>query len=364
MAAYSKLAATHHAHNLHSSNPQPLNCQGLSELIGVDLTAAISQMPFGYESTQGRESLRSLLATELFKSTTADEISLTCGAQEGIFVVMQTLLSAGDEVIAFTPSFEPLITEAQMTGATVKTIPLIQDQGWHIDWQLLEKSFSARTKMLIINFPHNPTGTHINAEELNRLIDLCRSNNSWLVSDEVFRGLEHDESQRLMAASDLYQRAISMGVMSKSYAMPGIRLGWIACRNPEVMQQINTIKAHLSICQSAADAQLAEAILPHTQIIWKYHVKIINENKHWLHGKLQQHPELSWHLPKAAATGFVQFKRLNADTTIKQWAEELQLMVMPNAAFCTETQGFRITLGQKNSQASISQLLNWQPQAS
>lgn len=332
--------------SLHSSNPQPFSWDELSDLIGHDVIATVHHASLAYASTQGSLKLREIISEQYHSSLiNAENQVLISGAQEGIFLVMNALLDVGDEVLCFSPCFEPLAQVATQVGAQVTLLPLETDKQWRINWQQLEDNISNHTKLLVINFPHNPTGAHITAAEQKQLIALCEKHHCWLLSDEVFRGLEHQADRQLPAAADLYHKAISMGVVSKSLALPGIRIGWLAMQDTTMMQSIMTIKSHLSICQSSVDTQLCETIIPHSQLIWQRNRNIIKHNKQWLAKHLIAHPELYWQAPQAAATGFVQLKTRRASDLSKIWAEKFGIMVMPNEAFMTELSGFRLTLG-------------------
>ena len=333
--------------NWHSSNPQPMGWEALSQLTGVDFGHTLMRAPMGYEALAGRPSLRRVLCEQHYPNLDAENLVTTSGAQEGIFLVMQALLQPGDQVIAFTPCFEPLVTVAAEAGAEVITLPLTasSEAGWTIDWQQLARTVSPDTKMLVINFPHNPTGCHISQTELDKLVAWCDGQGCWLFSDEVFRGLEHQPEQRIAPAATLYDRAISMGVMSKALGLPGIRLGWIATQNQALINRVTTIKSHLSICQSSLDAEMSQAIIPHSEAIWQHHVNRINNNKDAMHEIIQDDALFSWHKPVAAATGFVQLNGVKGEDFADQMATTHQIMVLPNVAFLTELQGFRITLG-------------------
>lgn len=343
--------------NMHSSNPEPLTWDQLQALLNTDLTAAIKNTPFAYESTQGSFKLRSSLCDVLHSKLLAENLVLTSGAQEGIYLVMNALLNPADHVICFTPCFEPLAKVASDTGAEVSLLPLIEKSGWGIDWELLESSFKDNTQLLVINFPHNPTGTHISSNELDRLIQLCEEHDCWLLSDEVFRGLEHEPADRLPSAADCYHKAIALGVVSKSLALPGVRVGWVATQNHDLIQKIMTIKSHLSICQSSLDVELCQHLIPHSARLWERNRLIIIDNKYKLEKMLSNHTELYWQSPKAAATGFVQLKNhQNANELAINWANNHHFTVMPNTAFLTPSAGFRLTLGQINADKYYRQI--------
>ncbi len=347
--------------NMHSSNPAPLAFKELAELINFDVNDFFSQVRFDYAAVVGSTQIRELIVEQHYQTATTEDIITTCGAQEALFMVMNALLSAGDEVLCFSPIFEPLYQEAAATGARVTAMPLQADNGWHIDWPLLEHSISPQTRMLIINFPHNPTGCHITKSELQRLIDLCRRNDCWLISDEVFRGLEyhleHESENRLPAAVDCYDKAISLTVMSKAYGLPAIRLGWIACRQLEIRQKLETIKRHLSICGSGLDEAFAARVLPHSALIFQRHTATIKKNLEQFKQLLATQDSISCHLPTAGATCFPLLNVENADKFVNRIATQHSLMLIPGSCFLTEQPGFRLTLGDVNAARHYGSIL-------
>lgn len=242
------------------SNPEPLTLGELEGLIGplADLFSQIDRP--GYSPSRGSEALRQAI-THLYTDITPEQVVTFAGAQEAIFCIMHSLLEPGDRVVAITPVFEPLIKNAQDAGCEVITVPLQHGDKWSLDLDHLQRLIKDHCRMLVLNFPHNPTGAMLPDTDLRQLIDWCRQNEVWLVSDEVFRGLEYDPSQRLTAAADQYTRAISIGVMSKAFALPAIRIGWIACQDRTVLQRVCEIKAYLSICNGYFDEILATEAL-------------------------------------------------------------------------------------------------------
>ncbi len=349
MAQFSAQWTPGSLHNLHSSNPQPWTWDELSEVVETDLNSLLIKTPFAYEPVEGNQTVRELISHHYHSGLCAADITLTSGAQEGIFLVMQALINPDDHVITFSPCFEPLTQVAIDAGAEVSMLPLNESNGWSINWDRLKSSFKDSTKLVVINFPHNPTGAHISQAELLKLTALCEQHNCWLFSDEVFRGLEHQSADRISSAADLYDKAVSMGVVSKALALPGVRLGWLSCQDDGLHQRIKTIKSHLSICQSSLDAQLCQAIIPHSEKIWQRSIDIINGNKSYLAALLANNQAFKWHLPKASATAFIECLDSEATALCQNWAEQHRMLLLPNEVFLTDVSGFRMTLGSQNN---------------
>ncbi len=350
MASYSQNWPTNTATVMHSSNPEPFSWHELEALTQLDLKQILSDCPMAYESTQGSPHLREQLISAYLPTLKTNDLALTSGAQEGIFLVINSLIEAGDEVLTFTPCFEPLVSVAQEAGADVKLLELDQNNHWSIPWQSLENAINDKTKMLIINFPHNPTGSCITPIELERLISLCEKQGIWIFSDEVFRGLEHRNQSRLQSVAELYSKSVSMGVMSKSMALPGIRLGWLATQDLKLMQRCLEIKSHLSICQSSLDAHITTHILPFTNLILKRNLSIIESNKEIVKQMLVNHSEFRCSLPHGSATAFIELTNHPAEDFCIKLLKEEHIFVMPGPAFLTDHSGFRLTLGKHQAE--------------
>jgi aspartate/methionine/tyrosine aminotransferase len=345
--------------NLHSSHPAPMSPSQLTELIDFKPAQLQQILAQDYTPMAGSENLRSAIVQAHYRDTNPDDIMTTCGAQEAIFIILNALLKKDDRVVCLTPVFEPLYLQAKMADATVDTVPLLADQKWVIDWPALEKAVSNQTRLLIINFPHNPTGSHISEQELSKLVDLCRENDCWLLSDEVFRGLEHQSGERLPAAVDCYEKAISMAVMSKAYGMPAIRLGWIACRQARLRKQMMAVKRHLSICGSGLDENAALQILPHSQTIFNHHRRQLNQNRALLAENLTHLPHLDCHLPEAGATCYPRLKPnqgLSGEDFARHLAQHKAILVYPETCFVTDISGFRLSISHKNMAKYYHQL--------
>ena len=189
-------------------------------------------LKLGYTESPGLPLLRAEVA-RLYESVGAENVLMFAGAEEAIFVTLNTLLTPADHAIVTWPAYQSLYEVARGTGASVDLLPLDEGHGWELDLDALRQQMRPETRLIVVNFPHNPTGALVDRECFDALVALARDAGCWLFSDEVYRGLEYDQALRLPAAVDLYERAISLGVMSKTFALAGLRIGWIATRDAE-----------------------------------------------------------------------------------------------------------------------------------
>lgn len=334
--------------NFHSSNPQAFSINELNKLLEEDVLAIDSRQQLNYVPDEGSESLRSAISL-LFEQISSQDIVTTSGAQEAIYCCIHALLKQNDTVLAITPVFEPLIATAEEIGCRIITQSLEPKKVWELDLNQLETNLKQGIKLLIINFPHNPTGAMLSFQQLKQIISLCDKYDCWLLSDEVFRGLEHDETKRLPHVADIYSKGISIGVLSKSFALPGIRVAWIASQNNWLRQRLIEIKGYLSICNSLIDSIISEKVIKQHQKIWQRNRKIILANKLILKEYMNNNSEyFSYSEPQAGCLAFPILKAFD----VKHFAEQLvysnKLLVLPGYVFNTSINGFRLSLGSKD----------------
>ena len=186
-------------------------------------------------------------------------------AEEGIFLVYHALVEPGDHVVVEAPCYGSAIEVARSTGARVSLWQRRHEDGWAHDLDALERLLEADTRAIYINSPHNPTGTQMTGETFERVVELAGERSAVLFGDEVYRGLEHDPAARLPAVCDAYERGISLGTVSKAHGLPGLRIGWLACRRPELLDRVRELKLYTTICSSAPSELLVALALRHAR---------------------------------------------------------------------------------------------------
>lgn len=227
-----------------------------------------------YAHARGNPNLLELLSKvytkDLGRPVPKEEIQITTGANEGLFLIFFGFLTAGDEVIVFEPFFDQYIPNVEMTGATVKYVQLkypqkldkenVTGDDWEVDWAGLEAAITPKTKLIVINTPHNPIGKVFNEKELHRIGQLCIDNNLILVSDEVYENLYYSPKftrpATLSSLPELKDRTLTVGSAGKSFAATGWRIGWV--QGPAELIKYVTA-AHTRICFSTP-APLQQAV--------------------------------------------------------------------------------------------------------
>jgi aspartate/methionine/tyrosine aminotransferase len=288
----------------------------------------------GYTESAGLPALREAISGQ-FTSCTRDDILVFSAPEEAIFHVAAATLNPGDQMVGITPAYQSSYEIPRTIGAEVTLVPLRENHAWTLDLDELAAALTPRTKLIYVNFPHNPTGTVLSRSDQQRLIDLADSCGAYLFSDEVYRGLEFDPADRLPATADLYPKAISLGGMSKSYGLPGVRLGWIACQDAPLLQRLLSAKDFTTIC-AAAPSEILTLIAVHAaDHLIARSLTGITRNLALVDKFIARRPNaVRWVRPRAGSIGFPE---LLLDTPVATFCEnhvtEHGVLLFPGTMF-------------------------------
>ena len=205
--------------------------------------------------------------SQIYKNIQPDQILIHSGAEEAIFLFMHAVLKPDDHVIVHWPCYQSLFEIAKSIGSEVSLWESRPDHSWSLDLDQLRANLRPNTRAVILNTPHNPTGYLMPMADYLALNGLLQQRGIMLFSDEVYRGLEYDPADSLPSACDINPNAVSLGVMSKSFGLAGLRIGWIATRDSAVYSQMTELKDYTTICSSAPSEYLSELALRHRQQI-------------------------------------------------------------------------------------------------
>jgi aspartate/methionine/tyrosine aminotransferase len=310
----------------------------------------------GYTEVPGSLELRYAVARSYERMEPEDVLTLAA-AEEGIFITYHALLGGGDHVVVEAPCYGSAIEVARSTGADVRLWQRRYEEGWAHDLEGLERLLRPDTRLIYINSPHNPTGTQMPRATLARIVELARERSIVLFSDEVYRGLEHDPADRLPAACDLYEHALSLNTVSKSYGLPGLRIGWLASRDRALIDRIRELKLYTTICSSAPSELLVAVALRHGEELIERSRRLILANLPLLEGFLERRGDLlQWIRPSAGPIGF---PRVNGDFDVQDWceqtAERAGVLLLPGAVY-EEPRHLRLGFGRANLPQALERL--------
>lgn len=313
-------------------------------------------LKLGYTESQGHPLLREEIA-KLYENIKPNQVFVIT-PQEGIFIAMNTLLKRGDHVITTFPGYQSLYEIANYLGCDVSKWEPKNDNGWSFDISELKNLIQENTKLIVINFPHNPTGAILKEEELKEIIKVAKDKNIILFSDEMYRFLEYEPQNRLMSVSDLYDNAISLFGMSKSFALAGLRVGWLTTKNSDFLNKFAVYKDYTTICGSAPSEILAMMALRIKDKILKRNLEIIKGNLEILNNFFHKHKNIfDWYKPKAGPIAFVNLK---VDVDIAKFCfdlvEKKGVMLLPSQVYDFKGNYFRIGFARENIPKALKKL--------
>jgi aspartate/methionine/tyrosine aminotransferase len=340
-------------YHLCASDMQSLALSELLDLAAPERREAWNKLHLGYTETWGSPLLRKTIAAT-YDRVLADDVLCFAGAEEGIYVAMHALLTGDDHVVVVTPTYQSLETVA-LSICSVTGVGLDPDDQWSLDLDALERALKPNTRVISINFPHNPTGKVLARAIFDELMALCQERDIYLFSDEVYRLLERDASLRLPQAVDVYERGVSLGVMSKSYGLPGLRIGWIACRDRTLLDRMERVKHYLSICNSAPSELLATIALEARAKILARNRAIVSENLVALGKFMGDYPDLfDWTTPDGGCIGYPRYKGTDGvEAFTRRLVEEAGVLLLPASVYRSELgetprDRFRVGYGREN----------------
>ncbi|MFH1982270.1 MAG: aminotransferase class I/II-fold pyridoxal phosphate-dependent enzyme [Pseudomonadota bacterium] len=327
----------------------------LGELLALepDARERFDALWLGYTESLGSPGLRRAIA-QLYETLTPEQVLVHAGAEEAIFNFMNVALAPGDHVIVHSPYYQSLGAVAAGIGARVSEWAGKPAADWELDLGALKHALTDRTKLVVVNFPHNPTGFLPGIDFVRDLSALSERCGFTIFSDEVYRGLEADPADRLPAFADLNARAVSLGVMSKSYGLAGLRIGWIATRNEKIYQAMAAFKDYTSICNSAPSEFLAELALRHRGPIVSRNLEIIRSNLDRLDHFFDTHAEMfAWHRPKAGAIAFPELLKGSVGVLCRDLLQYAGVLLLPGNLYGHDYNCFRIGFGRKSLPEAI-----------
>ena len=344
-------------HLLCASDVEGWRMADLLELADDETRVLWADLRLGYTEAPGHPLLRAEIAT-LYETIEADDVLVFAGAEEAIFCLSNVLLGPGDHAVVTWPGYQSLYEVGRSTGADVDLHELREADGWALDPERLIATLRPTTRLVVVNAPHNPTGmlpTHV---EWRRLTDELAARGIHLLADEVYRFLELDPDDRLTAGADAFGRGVSLGVMSKSFALAGLRIGWLATRDRDLLARCAAFKDYTTICSSAPSEILALVGLRARDQVLDRSRSIVERNLERLDRLFADHPDrLAWVPPRG---GSIAFPRLLDPESIDAFAARLVesegVLLLPGSQYGFPGNHFRIGFGRLDLPAAVDHL--------
>ena len=332
-----EFAAKHH---MTASDIESLTINELLSLAPEARREQFLETHLGYTETWGVLALRQAIAAT-YDTMSADNVLCLTGAGEGLYALARVLLSADDHAIVPTPNYQSAetvpLSVCEVTGVAQRCDSTAKG-GWRLDLDDIRQALKPNTKLVSLNMPNNPTGMLMPVDDFHELIEICRQRGIYLLCDEVYRGVELDDADRLPQVADVYERGISLNVMSKAYGMPGLRLGWLASADRDLLSGVERYKHYLSICSSAPSEFLAQVALEVREQILARNRDLLRRNVVELEALFADYPDLfDWQRPSG---GCVAFPRYCGDDGVEVFCrsalEQSGVLLLPASIYRSE----------------------------
>lgn len=351
-------------HHLTASDVQTMTLSELLALADDRDRAAFENLSLGYTQTYGDPALREVIARTYERADAADVICFA-GAEEALYLAMNVLLGAGDHAVVVTPNYQAAET-VPLALCEVTGVALDPGRDWALDLDQVKAAIRPNTRVVSVNFPNNPTGKVISTADFTELARLCDERGIHLFSDEVYRGLERDPARTLPQAADLSEHALSLNVTSKSLGLPGLRIGWITCRDRKLLSRLERAKHYTTICNSAPSEVLARIALKARTTILDRNRALIAANLPLFDAFFAEFADLfEWQAPDG---GCVAYPRYLGPEGVEEFCtrlvEEAGVLLLPAGIYRSEltptpTDRFRIGVGRADSEEGLAAFAQW-----
>lgn len=307
---------------------EPLSIKDLLILCDIQNTSEINNKKLTYGDIYGSPRLKTAIQS-LYEKQTFENITVTHGAIGANHLVFNALLDKISEVISIVPAYQQQYSVPKSLCSNVKLLTLKEENNWLPNLNELENMISARTRLICFNNPNNPTGSVIPDDMLEQIAKIAEKHNIWVLSDEVYRGLNLNGNSYSKSIADIYEKGISTGSMSKTYSLPGLRVGWI-CARKDLINEINKHREYNTISVSMLDDYFSSIALENRQQIECRNFKIMRQGyevlKNWLNSELYVNAQL----PQGGTTVFVRYKKeIPSITLCKGLQEESGVAIIP-----------------------------------
>jgi aspartate/methionine/tyrosine aminotransferase len=336
-------------YQLCNSDCETITVEELLEMASVSMDE-LGQLSLGYTETLGYSQLRAAI-TEAYTKADTDDVVMLATPVEGIYLVARAALNPGDEVIVLSPAYDALINtfEHVVGQANVRRWEVALDDSnthWELDFDRLRSLISPKTKMLVVNFPHNPTGYLPTQDQLNEMGKIAEQYDLILFCDEMYFGLVHSGTASISSAVDVTRNAVVLSGLSKTYGLPGLRTGWLVIQDEELRENIINWKFYTSICASAPSEFLALSAWKVRDHLRDRSIAQIEHNLALAESFFARWPDLfTWHRPMAGSTALIKMNVHSVTDFAIQLAEKAGVLILPATTLGSDDKYMRMGFG-------------------
>ncbi len=346
-----------------ASDAESMSLQQLLSFATTDEREEYENMWLGYTETFGAADVREAISNT-FTQCSSNDILCFAGASEGIFAANNVILDKDSHAIVVTPNYQSH-ESLPLSICSATGVPLDHNDNWSLDIDRIADAIQPNTRLLTINFPHNPTGTILPLDRYEAMIELCRKHGIYILHDEIFNGLGPTGTKHLPFIADVYERGLSLNVMSKAYGLPGLRVGWIACKDQEVISKMERLKHYLSICNSGPSERLTKIALSHRNELLERTCRIVDKNLPKWDAFFANHSDLfDWQHPDGSCMAFPRYKgKEGVEIFTHDLIEKSGILLLPGSIYQsklgnTPDNHFRLGFGRENLDEGLVALEN------
>ena len=354
-------------HLLCCSDIQPWSQTELLAMADDECKQLWDNLSLGYTESQGLPILREEIAS-MYEGCVTSDVLLTI-PEEGIYIACRALLKPGDKVVVPWPCYQSLSEVASAIGCEVTRWEPDPVTG-HFNVDALDVLVDDATRLVVVNFPHNPTGATISQDELDSIVEMCAwKKDCWLLSDEMYRGLEYEPSARLRSVATMrgaggqYDKCVSLAGMSKVYGLPGLRVGWLVTRNKRLYGKLCQLKDYTTICASAPSEILALIGLRNRTAIVEHSMEVIRAGLAVVNEFMAEFADVfDWEPPTAGSIAFPALKsieRFTATQFCDAVVEHCGVMLLPSSVYgipAEKDANFRLGFGRTGVPKAVAVL--------
>ena len=282
--------------------------------------------------TLGAPELRTAIGNR-FGNGKAERVMATNGSSEAIYLIMHSLLQAGDEVVVLDPAYQQLFSIAESVGCNLKHWRLRFEDSFKPDLGEARRLIGPQTRMIVVNFPHNPTGASLTPEEQDELIELAADAGAYLVWDGAFAELTYD-GPVLPDPGERYDRSITLGTLSKAYGLPGLRVGWCLAA-PEVLERLVRLRDYTTLALSPLVEHVATRAIENGDLLLKPRLAQARHNLELLLSWANSHSEFVQLVrPQGGVSVFMRVHGVaDIEDFCRQLADEYSVLLVPGTSF-------------------------------
>ncbi|TDX40607.1 aspartate/methionine/tyrosine aminotransferase [Halanaerobium congolense] len=293
----------------------------------------IKKMQLTYGDIKGSAGFKKGVSS-LYQTIEPQNILPSHGAIGANFLLLYSLVEAGDQIVSVFPTYQQLYSIPESFGAEVKKLELQYEDGFLPDLEQLESLLSEQTKLIAINNPNNPSGVVMNKEILEKIVEMARAVDAYILADEVYRGFDLEEE--IPSIADLYEKGISVGSMSKIFSLAGLRVGWIA--GPEaVIENCQLHRDYITISNPMISDYLSVVALENKEKLLQRDLKKVKKQLEIVDSWVEQENLVEYIKPNGGTTAFIKYNLdLDSETFAKKLFQEKGVLVVPGIAFGRE----------------------------